>query len=244
MIQARQLVAHRGFPKRYPENSLPGISAAMDAGALWLEWDLQLSADQVPVIIHDTALERTAQQSGDVRKMQAGDLSRVQIGQLADQSPVFLPGLEQAVEVVADHSEVSVFVELKTESIDFFGRAAVLNAVLPTLKTLGSRAVLISFDPNILKLARDAGHPATGWVIKNPDAEARQTARRLEPDFLFLNRRKLWALSRPLWTGNWRWVGYTADSLKQANKLIRRGFELVETNDIGGMIKELGNGGT
>ena len=244
MIRAEQLVAHRGFPKQYPENSLPGFKAAIEAGAMWLEWDVQLSADLAPVVIHDTSLERTAQTAGDVRKIQASELSRVQIGQLAEQGPVFIPGLEQAIELVAGSPKVSVFVELKTESIDYFGRKPVLKAILPILAALGNRAVLISFDSNILNLARDAGHPAVGWVIKNPNAEARSTAQRLEPDFLFLNRRKVWAKSGPLWSGNWRWAAYTADTLKQANKLIRQGFEWVETNDIGGMIEALADGKT
>jgi glycerophosphoryl diester phosphodiesterase len=242
MIKLEQLVAHRGYSGRFPENSLPAIQAAMDLGAHWLEWDVQLSADRVPVLIHDSVLKNEAGPDQDVREMSAESLGQVVIGHLPDQGPVFIPTLTQALERLADFPQVSVFVEIKTESIDLFGPSAVLDIVLPMLTRLGRRAVLISFDSNILKMARDAGHRAVGWVIKNPDAEARQTARRLEPDFLFLNQRKLWAVSRPLWRGDWRWVAYTADSVEQANKLIKRGFELVETNDIGGLIKAIADG--
>ena len=139
MIQAKQLVAHRGFPRQYPENSLPGITAAIETGALWLEWDVQLSADLTPMVIHDTSLERTAKTAGDVRKIQASELSRVPIGQLAEQGPVFIPELKQAVNLVAESPGASVFVELKTESVDYFGREPVLKAILPVLKPLGPR---------------------------------------------------------------------------------------------------------
>ena len=242
MIQPRQLVAHRGYPQCYPENSLPGIGAAMDAGALWLEWDVQLSADRVPVVFHDTTLQPGGKQTGDVRELNANRLSRVQIGQSPDQAPVCIPRLQQAVELLAGHAEVGVFVEAKTESIDTFGPAVVVDAILPLLTVLGDRAILISFDSQILKLARDRGHAAIGWVIGSPDIDAQHTARRLQPDFLFLNRRKLTAAITPLWAGKWRWVAYTANTLIQANKLIKRGFDLVETNDIGGMIEAIVRG--
>ncbi len=53
------LVAHRGWPSRYPENSLAGFRAALEACAGFLEFDVHLTRDQVPVVIHDQTTRRT-----------------------------------------------------------------------------------------------------------------------------------------------------------------------------------------
>ena len=51
-----ELVAHRGYALHYPENTLIGIEAAIRAGARYVEVDVQLSADKVPVLFHDRTL--------------------------------------------------------------------------------------------------------------------------------------------------------------------------------------------
>ena len=53
------LIAHRGYPAYYPENTLVGLEAALKAGADFLEFDVQLSADRVPLLLHDENLKRT-----------------------------------------------------------------------------------------------------------------------------------------------------------------------------------------
>ena len=55
-----QLVAHRGYMHRYPENSRPGLQAALEAGACWLEFDVQMCPDGEFVVLHDDNFVRTA----------------------------------------------------------------------------------------------------------------------------------------------------------------------------------------
>ncbi|MFC1685138.1 glycerophosphodiester phosphodiesterase, partial [Pseudomonadota bacterium] len=47
------LIAHRGYALHYPENSLEAMEAALKAGALFVEFDVHLSADEEPMVIHD-----------------------------------------------------------------------------------------------------------------------------------------------------------------------------------------------
>ena len=54
------LVAHRGHAAAFPENTLPALRSALELGAAWLEFDIQLSADRIPVLCHDASLQRTA----------------------------------------------------------------------------------------------------------------------------------------------------------------------------------------
>ena len=47
---------HRGARAVRPENTLPSFEAALDAGATSLETDVHLTADGVPVLVHDPQL--------------------------------------------------------------------------------------------------------------------------------------------------------------------------------------------
>ncbi len=74
-MEIPQLVAHRGYPRRYPENTLQGIQAAIDAGARYVEFDVQITADGVPILMHDVSLMRTAGKRGRVVNMDFEKLS-------------------------------------------------------------------------------------------------------------------------------------------------------------------------
>jgi len=50
------IIAHRGFARLFPENTLPAFQGAYDLGADGVELDVQLSSDGVPVVIHDLSL--------------------------------------------------------------------------------------------------------------------------------------------------------------------------------------------
>jgi glycerophosphoryl diester phosphodiesterase len=51
-------IAHRGAPAVATENTLPSIEAALAAGADWVEIDVKLTRDGVPVLLHDRTLHR------------------------------------------------------------------------------------------------------------------------------------------------------------------------------------------
>lgn len=51
-------VAHRGDPLRFRENTLPSVASAITEGADWVEVDVRLTRDGVPVLLHDPTLLR------------------------------------------------------------------------------------------------------------------------------------------------------------------------------------------
>jgi glycerophosphoryl diester phosphodiesterase len=72
--------AHRGGAGLAPENTLTAFARGFEAGADGVECDVHLSADGVPVIIHDATLERTTDARGPVRALTADELARVDAG--------------------------------------------------------------------------------------------------------------------------------------------------------------------
>ncbi len=53
------ICGHRGASGYAPENTLASFRLAREMGASWIEFDVQLSRDGVPIILHDDTLERT-----------------------------------------------------------------------------------------------------------------------------------------------------------------------------------------
>lgn len=88
-IPARPVViAHRGDSAHAPENTLAAFRSAIDAGADWLEMDVQMSADGHLVVIHDTTVDRTTNGSGRVANLTLVQLQALDAGN-GEQIPAF-----------------------------------------------------------------------------------------------------------------------------------------------------------
>lgn len=99
-------LAHRGYPKKLPENTLASFRAAMDLSFSHLELDVQLSKDGVPVIIHDTTVNRTTNGKGKVADFTLEELRRLDAG-----GGEAIPTLEEVLLLAKDR--VLVDIELK-----------------------------------------------------------------------------------------------------------------------------------
>jgi glycerophosphoryl diester phosphodiesterase len=99
-------LAHRGYPKKYPENTLPSFQAALDLNYSHLELDVQLSKDGVPVIIHDTTVNRTTNGKGRVVDFTFEELRRLRSGESET-----IPTLEEVLKLAKGRAKVDI--ELK-----------------------------------------------------------------------------------------------------------------------------------
>lgn len=79
-----QVIAHRGFSGRYPENTLSAVEAAIDLGVDMVEVDIRLSRDGVPVLCHNAHVDKTSSESGAVSEMLVADLKRLDVGSWKD----------------------------------------------------------------------------------------------------------------------------------------------------------------
>ncbi|MGC3969830.1 MAG: glycerophosphodiester phosphodiesterase family protein [Pirellulales bacterium] len=53
------VIAHRGLSSRFPENTLPAFTEALPFKPDFVELDYRHSSDGVPIVIHDSKLDRT-----------------------------------------------------------------------------------------------------------------------------------------------------------------------------------------
>lgn len=74
------VIAHRCGGALAPENALAGLGIAARLGCVAVEFDAMLSADGVPLLIHDETLDRTAGVPGSVAEMPADALLATDVG--------------------------------------------------------------------------------------------------------------------------------------------------------------------
>lgn len=159
----RPVIGHRGNRAFAPENTIPSFLEAVALGADAVEFDLHLSADGVPVVMHDDTLERTTDGTGAVREHTVGELQRLDAGAqfTLDDGQTFpwrgrgvrVPTLEETLAALP--SDFPLILEMKS-----------VEVAAPALRTLTRTSalerVLIGsfFDDALAPFAR-AGVPVT-----------------------------------------------------------------------------------
>ena len=75
-----RVIAHRGGGMLAPENTLAGIRQARNLGFRGVEFDVKLTGDNVPILMHDDTLERTTDGSGPVAEIDYEALVKLDAG--------------------------------------------------------------------------------------------------------------------------------------------------------------------
>lgn len=108
------VIAHRGASSSAPENTLAAIRLAREQGANWIELDVKITYDGVPVLMHDETLDRTTNGTGFVAEAAWSDLSKLDAGSAFDSTyrGETIPHLSDAVNAVLQNN-LSLILELK-----------------------------------------------------------------------------------------------------------------------------------
>lgn len=151
------LIGHRGAKHHAPENTLAGLRAARRLGVEWVEFDVMLTADGVPVLMHDETLLRTAGLDrplgettlAEVRALDAGGW----FGEAFRGEP--LPTLEEALACLAEEG-LGANVEIKPAK----GRSretakATVELLLAAWPASLPPPLISSFQIAALEVARD-----------------------------------------------------------------------------------------
>ena len=107
------IIAHRGYSGRYPENTLPAFSAALESGAQGIELDITLSRDNHYMVIHDDTINRTTNASGYVHQFTKEELQQLDAGSWFDArfSNSHIPELSEVFDLIGDQLLINVEVK-------------------------------------------------------------------------------------------------------------------------------------
>jgi glycerophosphoryl diester phosphodiesterase len=105
--------AHRGEHLHHPENSLPAIQAAIDAGMDFVELDIQTTSDGKLVLMHDGTVNRMTDGTGPVASMTLAEIKKLDLGvKFPGQFPgLRVPTFDEALELAK--GRIGVYVDTK-----------------------------------------------------------------------------------------------------------------------------------
>ena len=153
MSQYPLIIGHRGASAVAPENTLAAFHKAIDAGADGIEFDVRLSRDGVPVIIHDETLRRTALRSERIVDLTAEEMQKTNAGswfalarhlstdEYRDQT---IPTLQQLLEDFSGNDAL-LYLELKCATSEIRQIVDATSALLETYSS-GDRTIIECFD--------------------------------------------------------------------------------------------------
>ncbi len=105
-LKIPKVIGHRGARAYAPENTVVSIETASSLGVEWVELDVKLPKDGIPIIFHDEELGRTTNGTGLVAQTTYEDLRDLDSGSWFGDSFVQtrIPTLEEAVDVILKHN--------------------------------------------------------------------------------------------------------------------------------------------
>jgi glycerophosphoryl diester phosphodiesterase len=166
------VVAHRGASAQQPENTLAAFEAAARAGADAIELDVRLTADGVPVVLHDPDVSVTTDGRGQVHELTIEQIKQLDAARGRGPGQE-VPTLAEALEA-AGRLGVSVDLEIKNlpgEPAFDSPREAVLEATLEVLRRaeLTVPILITSFNWLTIERSRElAPDVATGFLSIAP----------------------------------------------------------------------------
>ena len=227
-----RLIAHRGAALHYPENTLLAIQAAVEAGAHYLEFDVLLSADRVPVLFHDRDCVRMCNQPKAIHEYSYQKLSTFSVSEFDKFGYKYvanrMTSLQEAVTYLADFPYVRSFVELKRQALQHFGIKTVLDKVLPIVSTISEQVVIISYSLESLLATRERCSLPIGAVFDRWSERKHPLITKLRPEYLFTDINELPRFGQ-LSCPQCELVVYECTDPVKAIKVHQRGVDLVET---------------
>ena len=186
-IQTISIHAHRGVWDEAPENTLAAVRAAIAAGADYLETDIQLSKDGVPVVIHDSDFSRLGGVAKKVWDLTYDEIRAIPLGR--DAAPQFRSEVTPTFDALLDETKgrIKVNIELK-----YYGdhQPGLAQKVVEAVRAHGMLAEVViqclEYEP-LMEVRQLAPEVPVGYLLS---FNARAPSR-LKVDFLSVEQNRL-----------------------------------------------------
>lgn len=211
------IVAHRGFLRRAPENTIAAYALAAKAGADFVEIDVRTTRDGALVIMHDARVDRTTNGHGEV-----ASLTLNEIRQLHPPVPLF--------------REVLAWGKRRNVRIDVDHKAAEVEAIAAEIKqaAMTDRVVIEGPRERLARFAALLPGVDTMPKVTSP-ADAAEVCRQLRTRIVRLSPEQL---EDPAYAAAVRAAGARVsvtvlgkrDNETDIREVIRRGARIIETD--------------
>jgi glycerophosphoryl diester phosphodiesterase len=233
---SHEIVAHRGFSARAPENTLAAMRAALDAGAEAVEWDVQIAACGTPVLFHDSHLGRTSDGVGPLRRRTVEQLKQLDAGSWfsAEYAGERIPSLEEAYECVRGRAH-HVYSEMKA-----YRELEDLDRIVRLTREAGMLDATTFISSDWRTLDRIAGKAATariGYIVDQPEQLTEALARAMQRNGSLIDFDHRLVLADPTLAARTRAQGvgaaaWTVNDVGAAAELIEAGITSLTTDEV------------
>jgi glycerophosphoryl diester phosphodiesterase len=231
-----RVIGHRGAAAAAPENTLASLRKAKELGASWVEFDVKLTRDGVPILMHDEWLQRTTSGRGEVARTTFEELQKLDAG--AWFAPAFrgepVPTLEAALRLCIELG-LGINVEIKPCPGRAAETARVTVAAVRRLWPDELPAPLISsFERSCLAVARDlAPELPRGYLARGLPLRWRAELARYGCRTLHLNAGRVGARQRAaVLAAGVPLLLYTVNQPADARRLLDAGVAAVFTDRV------------
>lgn len=229
-------VAHRGAGKLAPENTLAAFRHGASFGYRMFEFDVKLSGDGKPVLMHDATLDRTTSGSGRVDALTLGEIAALDAGSW--HSPAFAGEPVPTLATIARYTQANGFhvnIEIKpVPGNEYRTGAAVALDALALWKDAAVPPLLSSFSETALEAARLAAPDLPrALLLDRLPADWLDRLRRLDCVALDANHRELDAnIIQQAHAAGFKVLCYTVNDLARATDLLNWGLDGLITDAV------------
>ncbi len=240
LFTPQQLVAHRGHQYAFPENSLIGILDAIAAGALNIEFDLQMTHDGALALYHDVNMLRISGAEKNITELSREELLAYHVSEPKRFGKRFVANpiqyLDDLLPLIKQHKEIMFYMEIKQESISAFGEEAIFESIKKISPSIPENIICISFNHALVKRAKEEGFYKTALVLHKWE-QRNQLLAETDADGAFINYQSI-PLNETI-TADKPIIVYEVKHAISAQKLLNRGAAAVETFRIRTLLNNL-----
>nr|WP_138416820.1 glycerophosphodiester phosphodiesterase [Aquibacillus sediminis] len=186
------IFAHRGASKYAPENTMPAFNLAYQMGAEGIETDVQLTKDDIPVLIHDENVRRTSNGTGFVQDYTLRELQQLDAGTWFSKQfkDTRIPSLEEFLRW-AKTKKLLINLELKNNVLEYKGMEKIVNQYVNFFH-LSDSTIITSFNSDsVMKYNTINCSISTGLLTSQKSKDLPSYAKDLGADSLHIKYRLL-----------------------------------------------------
>ncbi len=167
ILNLPKLIGHRGVKDLCPENTLESINKAFDLGLNYIEIDVKISKDEVPILLHDDTLDRTTNATGLAINYDYNDLKKFDAGSFfyKKDTNINIPKLSEVLELCKKRKG-NLNIELKPNK--GFEKLNVKRIIEQTRKFNEFQIFYSSFNiDSFIEISECLSSANTGLIIDN-----------------------------------------------------------------------------
>jgi len=146
MLYPPKLIGHRGVKDLSPENTLDSIKLAKQLGLNWVEIDVKITKDLIPILLHDNCLDRTTDGKGLPININYDYIKNLDAGIFFHKHPtqIYIPTLSEVL-LFSQENDINLNIELKPNlGFELENVQAIANVILSS--NFSNQYYFSSFD--------------------------------------------------------------------------------------------------